>query len=77
MSEIKCRCWKPAEPQRDCPVPEHRARAVMNTYDSYTQPSGTALLADLHQVLDEPREIHDRELDELREQHWRDYGGEA
>lgn len=25
----------------------------------------------------EGREIHDRELDELREQHWRDHGGEA
>lgn len=27
MAELKCRCWKPAEPQIDCPLQEHRTQA--------------------------------------------------
>lgn len=27
MAELKCRCWKPADPQIDCPLAEHRTAA--------------------------------------------------
>src|SRR5574337_1335260 len=27
VAEVKCRCWKPTDPQIDCPLTEHRTAA--------------------------------------------------
>lgn len=56
----------------------HRVRQVLDLYDRWEKPDGKKLLADLHLVLeDTPRDILDRELDEIREKYWREHGGEG